>query len=609
MAEERRPHWRGFRGRLLLTHFAVALTVLAGVEIALDLAIREHLSRQLHVELAHEAALVAEAIAGTDGDIVAMDALADRMGTALDSRVTVVEADGSLSGDSDVPVAELPLVENHAQRPEVLEAVGGGSGSSTRWSTTVRKRMLYVARRADGGRVVRVARSTEQVDAAARSARYAVLVTGLVAAILSAILAATVSGALARPIRAVTRVAREMASGDLRRRILLRRGDELGELAEALNDLAASFARTIEEVTEERNRLAGVLAGMIEGVLVVDATGRVVLMNPSLREILGIQHDVSGSTVLEAVRSPDLHAAVSEVLAGGAPLSRVLTLPGSGVRSEDTDRNSDSGGRARTIEARFSILRGEESDTRIAGLVAVFHDITDLKRLEQVRKDFVANASHELKTPVAAILGASETLALGAASDPVAGPRFLEVIGRHAARLAALVDDLLDLSRLEARAGEAMTEVRPADALARAAGAFRESAAAKRIDLRVEPAEDCPGVRGDPALMDRALTNLVQNAVRYTPAGGSVLLRAAQSDGAVRLEVVDTGIGIPPQALARIFERFYRVDPARSRELGGTGLGLAIVKHAVEAMGGTVAVRSVPDHGSTFSFTLPIWLE
>lgn len=593
-----RPNWRGFRSRLLLTHLGVALAVLAVVVIALDLAVRDRLFRQLLVELEHEAALVAEAVAGEPADMEAMDAFADRMGAALESRVTVVEPDGLLSGDSEVPLSELPAVESHAERPEVIEALSDGSAHAIRWSTTVRTRMVYVAQRAGGGRVVRVARSTDQVDAAVRRARYAVMGIGLAAAFLSAVFATAVSGILAQPVRAITGAARDMAGGNLARRIHLSRSDDLGELANALNDLAASFARAIAEVTEERNRLAGVLAGMIEGVLVVDATGRVALMNPSLREILGIQSDVSGSTVLEAVRSPDLHAAVSAVLAGEAPLARVLTLPGSGMRSEES---------ARTIEARFSILRGEGDDTRIAGLVAVFHDITDLKRLEQVRKDFVANASHELKTPVAAILGASETLATGAANDPVAGPRFLEVIGRHATRLAALVDDLLDLSRLEARAGEAMTEVRPGDALARAAAAFRESAAAKRIDLRIEPLGDLPSVRGDPALMDRALTNLVQNAVRYTPAGGSVVLRAVQADGAMRFEVEDTGIGIPPQALPRIFERFYRVDPARSRELGGTGLGLAIVKHAVEAMGGAVAVRSVPDHGSTFSFTLPTW--
>jgi len=594
-----RPRWRGFRGRLLLTHLAVALAVLAGVEIALDRAVRDRITNQLLDEMSREAALVVEAVSATPPDLPTMDALADRMGAALVSRVTIIEPGGRVSGESGVPLAELAAVENHGSRPEVLEATANGTGRAIRWSTTVRRRMLYVAKFSPDGRVVRVARSMEQVDSATSAARRAVLGFGLAAALFSAVLATTVSGALARPIRAVTEAARAMASGDLSRRITMRRSDELGDLADALNDLAASFARTIDEVTEERNRLAAVLAGMVEGVLVVDASGRVVLMNPSLREILDIQSDASGRTVLEAVRSPDLHEAVSAVLGGGAPLARVLTLPGSSARPDG----------ARTIEARFSVLRGERAEQRIAGLVAVFHDITDLKRLEQVRKDFVANASHELKTPVAAILGASETLIDGAANDPVAGPRFLDVIGRHAARLAALVDDLLDLSRLEARAGEAMSEVHPADALSRAAAAFKESAAAKRIELRIVPVKEGPGVRGDTALMDRALTNLVQNAVRYTPAGGTVILRAVRQDGAVRFEVEDTGIGIPPQALARIFERFYRVDPARSRELGGTGLGLAIVKHAVEAMGGTVAVRSVPDHGSTFSFTLQIWQD
>ena len=282
------------------------------------------------------------------------------------------------------------------------------------------------------------------------------------------------------------------------------------------------------------------------------------------------------------------------MLGGKEPVGRMLTVHGPPER---------------TMEVRFSILRGGEAGTSaISGLIAVFHDITELKRLEQVRRDFVANASHELKTPVAAILGASETLVDGAADDPDAAPRFLDAIRRNATRLAALIEDLLDLSRMEAK-GQMMAPraVRAGEALARAAAAFKESADLKRIRIECVPADGVPAARGEPALLDRALLNLVQNAVRYTPEGGRVVLRAVPGDEHVRFEVEDTGIGIPPQALARIFERFYRVDPARSRALGGTGLGLAIVKHAVESMGGTVSVRSTPGHGSTFAFTLPIW--
>lgn len=420
------------------------------------------------------------------------------------------------------------------------------------------------------------------------------IAAAVVAAAAAALTTVFVSNAFARPVEDLTSMARTMASGNLEQRADLRRKDELGDLGRALENLGVSLARTIREVTSERNRIAGVLAGMVEGVLVVDSTGHIVLVNPSLREILGIPADVAGNTVLEAVRSADLHEAIDGVLGGKEPVGRMLTVHGPPER---------------TMEVRFSILRGGEAGSAaITGLVAVFHDVTELKRLEQVRRDFVANASHELKTPVAAILGASETLVAGAANDADAGPRFLDSIRRNASRLAALIEDLLDLSRMEARAGVlAPRAVRAGDALARAAAAFKDPAETKRIRIECVPADGVPAARGEPALLDRALHNLVQNAVRYTPEGGRVVLRARPDGDLIRFEVEDTGIGIPPQALPRIFERFYRVDPARSRALGGTGLGLAIVKHAVESMGGTVSVRSTPGHGSTFAFTLPIW--
>ncbi len=419
------------------------------------------------------------------------------------------------------------------------------------------------------------------------------LSAALVALVASAILSFAVSAALAQPLVELAQTARAMAQGELARRSDARSIDERGEVARALNDIAANFERAMREVSAERNRLAAVLAGMVEGVLVVDRTGRIVLANPSLREILGATADLTGHTVLEAIRSADLHDAVAGALRGDRPAPTSITA---------------SGTPARTLEVRFSLLRESappHDAGSIAGLVAVFHDVTELKRLEQVRRDFVANASHELKTPIAAIVGASDTLAMGAADDAAARRSFLDVIARHASRLAALVQDLLDLSRIEAR--DAAEELKPlpvAAALARSVEPYREAASAKRLSIEVAAVAEGISVLADPTLLDRALANLVQNAVQYTPEGGRIAVRAVDAEGAVRFEIADTGIGIPAAALPRIFERFYRVDPARSRELGGTGLGLSIVKHAAEAMGGRVSVDSAPGRGSTFALTL-----
>ncbi len=577
------------RARLVLTHLALVIAVVAGLEIVLFAGVRSRV-RALFVEEMHgSAALIDQALAGAQGE--PLDETVDRFAHAIGSRVTIIAADGNVLADSDVPAERLASLESHADRPEVVEALRSGRGSSLRWSSTVKQDMLYAARRAPDGRVIRIARPAERVVGATRGAQRALLLLGALAVGAAVVLALAVSSRLARPLVSLTDAARVMAAGDLARRIESAGNDELAHLGAALNDLARSFGTTIDQVTAERNRLAGVLAGMVEGVLVVDAAGRVVMLNPSLRETFGIvQEDVAGRRVLEIARFAELHEWISSVLAGGEPLPKLLAIHAP---------------HERTMEVRFSILGNQ--DSRVAGLVAVFHDVTDLRRLEIVRRDFVANASHELKTPVAAILGASETLAGGALADKEAATRFLGVIERNATRLAALVEDLLDLSRLETRGGAELREVRPAEALAKSAAHFRDQAAEKSITLTIVDANGVDAVRGDPALIERALTNLVQNAVRYTPKNGRVALRAVQTGDSVRFEVEDNGIGIPPQALPRIFERFYRVDPARSRELGGTGLGLAIVKHAVESMGGTVDVTSEPGRGSTFSFTLPVW--
>ena len=360
--------------------------------------------------------------------------------------------------------------------------------------------------------------------------------------------------------------------------------DELGEIARAIDRLGEQLELRLREVIGEKEQLQAVLGSMAEGVLVLDPKGRIVLANRRLRELLGLQGDIEGRTPLEVLRNADLEQALAQAGAANAPLFREIEL----------------GGRARRVLGiRAAPLRGEKQ----GGVVAVFGDLTELRRLEVVRRDFVANASHELRTPLTAVQGFAETLASG--KVPAADrPRYLEIILQHARRLGSLVDDLLELSRIESGKLELLpSDVPLAAVVDRALDSLSSLFEQRKISARrgrMEPVL----VRADARALEQVLVNLLENAGKYTELGGRVEVRAESLGDMVRVSVEDTGIGIPEAHLARIFERFYRVDKARSRALGGTGLGLSIVRHLVESMGGQVSVDSTPGKGSIFHFTL-----
>ena len=376
-----------------------------------------------------------------------------------------------------------------------------------------------------------------------------------------------------------------MAAGDLSVRTHAAGRSESDELGRVLDGLADNLSRSLGELRGERDLLQGVLNGMREGVMLLDRETRIVLVNPALRESLLLDADVVGKLLLEGVR----HAGLSELVE-------------SARKTGDTasDELEIAGIKPRRLLARVSTL-----DADPGGLLAVFVDVTDLRRLETIRRDFVANVSHELRTPVAAVRSAGETLRETLENDPAAAARFAEIIERNAERLQRLIDDLLDLSRIESQT------YRP-DLVRWTAGrrpardrTVRERAEAKRLALSVDFPAELPQARADRRALEQVLTNPVDNAVKYCPPAASVTVRAALDGKYVRLEVTDTGPGIETQHLSRLFERFYRVDPGRSRELGGTGLGLSIVKHLLEAMGGSVTVESTPGKGTTFRCLLP----
>ena len=415
--------------------------------------------------------------------------------------------------------------------------------------------------------------------------------------------AAVAAGAVAvffltRPIRALTLSARAMSAGDLDARAPVRGDDELADLGRALNRLAGEHARSLERIHGERDLLARILDSMGEGVLVLDADERIVLVNQALRTMGRVGEDILGKPLLEGIRSAALKEAldacrehdeaVVREIELGRPMPRRLLARVSRLAGNDGghDGGRDSGGRAGAADG---------------GMIVVFHDVTDLRRLETIRTDFVANVSHELRTPVTAISTAAETLLGGALSDPDEAVEFVGVIDRHSHRLRQLVDDLLDLAKLEAKNFRLVLsdlEVRPI--LDHAILLMDESARRRRMTLTLAPG---PALRAriDRRALEQVVTNLLDNAIKYAGEGANVTVSVEPRADRVEIAVTDDGIGISPAHLGRVFVRFYRVDAGRSRELGGTGLGLSIVKHLIELMGGTVDVESEPGKGARFA--------
>jgi two-component system phosphate regulon sensor histidine kinase PhoR len=507
------------------------------------------------------------------------------VGRATGMRVTLIAADGAVIADSDVSPAALAGVENHAARPEVAEALAGRVGRDERRSGTLGRPFLYLASPLDGG-ALRLAADSARVEAEVSALSRALVAAGAAGLALAATLAAGFATLLTRRVRELQGVVKAIAAGDLGQRLPWRSGDELGAIASAIDDMAEQLRRRLEQASDEQARLRAVLTGMVEGVLVLDKGGRVILANPRLRELFGAWGAVEGRPALEVIRRADVESALSEAARSPEPVVREIQL-------------STGGGRHLEMHAvRFP------SQGPLLGTVAVFHDVTEIHRLEGIRRDFVANVSHELRTPLTAIRGFAETLR-GSEVPAEQRRQYLDVILRHSDRLTALIEDLLELSRIEGGIrGLALESV---DAAAVARDVLQDlkprlDSGRLQSEVRAEPA---PRALADRRALEQVLLNLLDNAIKYSEPGGRIEITVSGAPPWVRIDVSDTGIGIPQADQARIFERFYRVEKARSRDLGGTGLGLAIVKHLVQAQDGEVFVASREGQGTTFTLRLP----
>jgi two-component system phosphate regulon sensor histidine kinase PhoR len=526
-------------------------------------------------------------------ETAALDAEVKRFGRAAGVRVSVTDARGRVVGDSE---AAPEALDNHADRPEVQAALRGHVGRSRRFSFTTRHATAYAAvpLRADG-RVIGVVRVSQPLEGRRSLWGYSArLVLGAGAiALLVMLLSYLAWRRLALQLDAIKEGAERFARGELTSRVPVSDSMELAGIAESMNAMGAQLQERMHTVLRQRNELEAVLASMVEGVVAFDADQRVLNLNRAAAEFFGADPaQAVGRAIEEVIRNTEAQALVRQTLAGPRPVEGDITVY----------RRGDE----RTLQAHGNVLR--DGHGRPIGGLLVLNNVTRLRRLETARRDFAANVSHELRTPVTAIKGCIETLQDGALDDPAGARRFLEIVHRQADRLNALIDDLLTLARVEDAAERQTLPVEKAGVrplLESAVETCRAAAAEKALRVTLDCDRDIV-VPMNATLIEQAVVNLLDNAIKYSPPDGVVEIRGTRENGEVAIHVIDHGCGIAEEHLPHLFERFYRVDKARSRKLGGTGLGLAIVKHVVRLHNGRTGVRSAPGHGSAFSIYLPL---
>ena len=585
--------------KLGLTYGALLLLVLLAVQLYSARVIRSQAIRSANEQLASLLGLTLANPPQSDDPAE----LGNWTGRAARSgaRVTIVDETGRVLADSE---ADAEKMENHANRPEIQDAFARGTGQSVHRSVTLGRELVYRAQRYDRAGsaplVIRLALPLSQIDLSLVELRQRLLLATLLVLLSGGVVSFAFARLFAARVQRLQRFSQRIAEGDFRP--LLREGprDELSDLADSLNQTAARLDREIRLLSGERNRSSAILRSMVEGVAVIDAEERLVFYNRAFSEILNVDPaSAEGRPLIEVVRNSDLVGLIRRALRGDEGLQSDITM---GITQ--TQSFSITAAPVKALDAPAS---GRATDGKPSGAVVVLHDVTELRRLERVRQDFVANVSHEFKTPLTAIQGFAETLLAGALDDPQNNRRFLEIIRNHAIRLARLTNDLLKLARIEA--GKMELEFSSVGLLELIEGCTETTllkANRKEITLEITVPPQLPAVRGDAALLRDVLQNLLDNAIQYTPAGGHISVVATSGPREAVVTVADTGIGIPLADSERIFERFYRVDAARSREAGGTGLGLSIAKHIVEAHGGKLWVESTVGQGSKFSFSLPL---
>jgi two-component system phosphate regulon sensor histidine kinase PhoR len=590
MNRKKRLVWQLFPSYLLIT----LLSVLA-VSWYASSSLHHFFMDQTAADLKTRAILVEKQISAhmTPPDAAAVDAVCKEIGKNSATRITVILPSGQVVGDS----RETPrMMDNHANRPEIAIALKGKIGTSRRYSKTLMQKMMYVAVPLQQGDttygVIRASLPTTSIDRELRSIQIKIGFGGFLIALIAAGISLLVSRRISRPIEEMKKGADHFADGDLTHRLAVPDSEELASLAEALNQMAAQLDHRIKTIVSQHNELETVLASMLEGVIAVDNEEKIININAAAADFFGQDPaKCQGRGLQEVVRNSALQQFVRRSISGSVPEEDDIGLYHNGEK---------------TLHLQSSPLL--DANKEPLGTLVVFNDVTQLRRLEYMRRDFVANVSHEIKTPLTAIKGFVETLQQGSIDNPEEARRFLGIIQKHVDRLSSIVEDLLALSRIEQedeRRTLKIEEGKISDIFRSALQICRSKAEEKNITVAVDCDQQI-SARFDSSLLEQAAVNLLDNAIKYSGPDSIIQLKAQRNNSEIKISVEDQGIGIAKKHLPRLFERFYRVDKARSRKMGGTGLGLAIVKHIAQAHGGNVTVESTLGKGSTFNIHLPI---
>ncbi|MDP2921857.1 MAG: ATP-binding protein [Candidatus Omnitrophota bacterium] len=585
-----------FKYKLAFSYLFIILVSFGLIAFFLDRKLENNSLQDIKTSLINQAYLVEAQIpkeALLQGNTPLMDSLVKSLSQKIKCRITVINKAGKVLADSEETINEVLKMENHSDRPEIKKALSDYTGEEIRYSKTLRIDMLYIALPIKSDReiigVLRLALPLSDLKEMLFVIRRVVLYSLFFALGLAFILGAILTREIAKPINRMIYASNKFSKGDFSHKIHITSKDELGELASVLNKMAENLEDKIGEIEVKNQHLMAILESMVEGIVVVDKASRIISVNPTVEKIFNTsKNNLEGRVFLEAIRNNDLFGIINGVLKKGEFASRELNLMW-------------------PVQKIFQINASPVFEKGIiSGCLLVIHDMTEIRKLETMRRDFVANVSHELKTPLTSIKGFIETLIEGAIDDKENNRHFLNIIQEHAQRLNQLVEDLLSLSHLESKDIALEKSIFNLHQLAdNIISSFKVLSEKKNVEIKNEIPQEFL-IRADKDRMEQVFTNLIDNAIKFNKEKGGVKVYGREEGKDMKIAIEDSGIGIPEKDIPRIFERFYRVDKARSRELGGTGLGLSIVKHIVELHGGNVGVESVEGLGSKFWFTLPM---
>lgn len=521
-----------------------------------------------------------------------------QMAVDLKMRITLISVDGQVIFDSEV---DPLLMENHKEREEIAAAISGNIGISKRYSSTKKMDLYYLALPVENSQgiisqIVRLSVPLKEINQYNSQLIYNIFLAAVVGIILSMFIGYRLLSSILLPIQDLKSIANKVALGQYNEKVSISNNDELGDLARTFNYMTEELTKNMKEINAQNSKMNAILTSLVSVVLAVDRDMRVMFMNREAEKMFGISEgEAQGRHVLEVFRNSDVLDQVNDLLRARDYIKTEIDI---------FDRIN------RHYHVYANPILDYTTTPENIGVVLVFQDVTEIRKLENMRKDFVANVSHELKTPLTSIKGFVETLKNGAVDNPVVRDRFLEIIDVEAARLTQLINDLLVLSEIEKQTGFVARDEIHIDKVAEEVVVLLSGAASERhIELSLEVSEPIPKIYGNTNWMKQMLINLIENGIKYTAEGGHVKVSMSQRDQEVRIQIADDGIGIDEVHIERLFERFYRVDKARSRSVGGTGLGLAIVKHIVLAFKGEIKVKSEVNKGTEFIITIPIEQE